>query len=115
MNTQKKTKGGKDIPAVAAPQRKTRARHKLRETETQARSNKLSCDVVGITHYKVQDGNQTKHRFAVCDPGARRPHIIYIGNQNTYERNYETKLIEAMEMRERFVDDHRKRKQEEEE
>ena len=83
----------------------------MREQETKVRSNKRSCDVVGVTLYTVQDGNQTKYRFAVCDPGSRRPHIIHIGNQNTFERNYAAKLALAEEMRAEFVRQHIEKKE----
>ena len=78
-----------------------------RKIETRVRSNKKSLDIVGITYYTVKDGNQIKHRFAVCNPGTGRPQMVHIGNDNTYTKNWERKLAEAEALRERFMQEHR--------
>uniref|UniRef100_A0AB39CDI3 Uncharacterized protein n=1 Tax=Pseudomonas phage HRDY3 TaxID=3236930 RepID=A0AB39CDI3_9VIRU len=80
-----------------------------RKVETKSRSNKVSDTPVGITHYTVKDGNQIKHRFAVCNPGTGQPHIIYIGNDNTWQRNYDQKLVEAETLRDQFVEQYKER------
>jgi hypothetical protein len=79
----------------------------LRKLETKSRSNKTSELPVGITHYTVRDGNQVKHRFAVCNPVTGRPQMVHIGNDNTYLRNWEPKMAVAEALRESFVDEHR--------
>jgi hypothetical protein len=78
-----------------------------RKLETKARSNKTSELPVGITHYTVKDGNQIKHRFAVCNPVTGKPQMIHIGNENTYLRNWDQKLAEATGLRESFEDEYK--------
>jgi len=78
-----------------------------RKLETKSRANKMSDTPVGITHYTVKDGNQIKHRFAICNPVTGRPHVMYIGNENTYLRNYDQKMIEAEALREQFVEQYK--------
>lgn len=78
-----------------------------RKIETQARPNKVSQTPVGITHYAVMDGKQRKHRFAICNPATSKPHILYIGTDNTYLRNWEQKLAEAEALREQFVEQYK--------
>lgn len=78
---------------------------KHRKIETEVRVNKISQTPVGITHYTVRDGNQIKHRFAVCNPVTGKPQMVHIGNDNTYLRNWEQKLAVAEALREQFVDE----------
>lgn len=78
-----------------------------RKLETKTRSNKTSELPVGITHYTVKDGSQVKHRFAVCNPVTGKPKMIHIGNDNTYLRNWEQKLVEAETLRESFEDEYK--------
>lgn len=80
---------------------------RVRRTETKVRTNKKSLNIVGITYYKVKDKTQTKHRFAVCNPNTNRPQMVHIGNDNTYERNWDRKLEEAIALRERFQNEHK--------
>jgi hypothetical protein len=77
-----------------------------RKTETAPRSNKQSPTPVGITHYTVKDKREIKHRFAVCNPNTGRPQMVHIGNDNTYEANWERKLAEAIELRNRFLQEY---------
>lgn len=81
----------------------------LRKQETRTRTNKKSLDVLGITYYSVRDGRQVKHRFAVCDPNTGKPKMVHIGNDNTYAKNWDAKLAESIELRERLVREHGKR------
>lgn len=77
-----------------------------RRVETAPRSNKESPTPVGITHYTVRDGREIKHRFAVCNPNTGRPKMIHIGNENTYEANWERKLSDAIELRQQFREEY---------
>lgn len=98
--------GGSDLSYAAAERELENAVH-MRKDETHVRSNKKSLDIVGITYYKVKDGRQTKHRFAVCNPATGKPQMVHIGNDNTYEKNWERKLAEATELRTKLKQDHR--------
>jgi len=78
-----------------------------RKIETKARPNKAGDLPVGITHYMVTDGKQIKHRFAVCNPATNKPHILYVGTENTYLRNWEQKRAEAESLREQFIEQYK--------
>lgn len=101
--------GGSDHSYNAAKNELARCRSVGRSPETRVRSNKKSLNIVGITYYKVRDGNQVKHRFAVCNPMTGKPKMVHIGNDNTYERNWDAKLAEAEELREKFQTEHKER------
>lgn len=98
--------GGSDLSYEAA-ERELESTVHTRKLETHVRSNKKSLDIVGITYYTIRDGRQIKHRFAVCNPNTGKPKMVHIGNDNTYEKNWERKLAEAQTLRDKFVQDHR--------
>jgi len=100
--------GGSDVSYAAAVQELENTVH-MRKDETSVRSNKKSLNIVGITYYKVKDGRQIKHRFAVCNPLTGKPQMVHIGNDNTYEKNWERKLAEAEALRIKLKQDHRDR------
>lgn len=98
--------GGSEYSYAAAEQEIESTVH-TRKLETHVRSNKKSLAIVGITYYTIRDGRQIKHRFAVCNPNTGKPKMVHIGNDNTYEKNWERKLAEAQTLRDKFVQDHR--------
>jgi beta-glucosidase/6-phospho-beta-glucosidase/beta-galactosidase len=101
--------GGSE-PAYAAAQKELRAAlGTTRKLETKVRSNKKSLDILGISYYTVKDSGQIKHRFAVCNPVTGKPKMIHIGNDNTFHKHWDTKLEQAIALREQFVQEHRER------
>lgn len=98
--------GGSDESYTAAKNELLLCQTVGRAVETKVRSNKKSLDIVGITYYKVKDGKQVKHRFAVCNPVTGKPKMVHIGNDNTFEKNWERKLAEAEALREQFQMEH---------
>lgn len=101
--------GGRDEAHAAAKKELRAATGTMRKQETSVRSNKKSLDIVGISYYTVKDSGQVKHRFAVCNPTTGKPQMVHIGNDNTYLKHWDAKLEKAIELRERFVQEHRER------
>jgi len=79
-----------------------------RRLETAERINKqLKLDSPGICYieYELKPGYWV-HRFGVSNPLTNRPHSVYIGNDNTYEDNWDKALKKARDLRHGFERDY---------
>jgi hypothetical protein len=77
---------------------------KLRALETEERECKVTkLEKVGITYYTTVNGTTNEHRFCVSTPGVDSGvRTIYIGNDNTYLKNWEEAMSTAIDIREQW-------------
>lgn len=74
---------------------------RLRAMETQEREIKeTKLKAVGVSYANVFDGRRSVHRFYVSTPGGEcEARTVYIGNDNTYLKNWDSAFVKARDIR----------------